>query len=172
MRTLKYAILGLLSQKEMTDQEINETVNATIGSFWSTKHCQVYPEISRLKKEGLIEVDHESNKLTEKGTAALDSWLARDQAIDNTAKDIFSLRMYFSDRLDDERILELIQSQLIQHTAKQKYLEVLFKQRFKNREPDHDERGWYLILKGCIEREDFYINWLRECSDYIKTDDL
>ena len=145
MRTLKFAVLGILSLKPMNEEEIGQTISQDIGCFWSTKHIQVI-----------------------KGSAELDQWLVKDQALDNTAKDIFSLRMYFSHRMNDERICELLQSQKIQHEAKQKFLQVILRQKYKSGHPSHEERGYYLLLKGSIEREAFYVNWLNECLDYIQ----
>lgn len=168
MRTLKYAVLGILSLKPMNEEEIGQTITTDIGAFWSTKHIQVIPEIHRLCKEGAIEKSDNQYVITKKGSAELDSWLVKDQALDNTAKDIFSLRMYFSHRMDDERILELLQSQKIQHEAKQKFLQVMLKQKYKASQPTHEERGYYLLLKGSIEREAFYVHWLCECIDYIR----
>lgn len=168
MRTLKFAVLGILSLKPMNEEEIGQIISQDIGCFWSTKHIQVIPEINRLTKEGLITKNPDGYNITHKGSAELDQWLVKDQALDNTAKDIFSLRMYFSHRMDDERICELLQSQKIQHEAKQKFLQVILRQKYKSGHPSHEERGYYLLLKGSIERETFYVKWLNECLDYIQ----
>lgn len=43
MRTLKYAILGLLNQKEMTGYDLMKQFESTLCEFWSAKHSQIYP---------------------------------------------------------------------------------------------------------------------------------
>ncbi len=47
MRTLKYAILGLVSQKPMTGYDIYKEFDGPIGNFWSAKHSQIYPELKK-----------------------------------------------------------------------------------------------------------------------------
>ena len=54
MRTLKYAILGLLMQSSVTGYDISKAFGDGLGSFWSAKHSQIYPELKRLTEEGLI----------------------------------------------------------------------------------------------------------------------
>lgn len=52
MRTLKYAILGLLNQKEMTGYDLMKQFESTLCEFWSAKHSQIYPELKKLTEEG------------------------------------------------------------------------------------------------------------------------
>lgn len=171
MRALKYCILGLISEQPLTSQEINQTILDNIGNFWSTKHIQVMPELQRLTKEKLITYNGQKQyMITDEGEQELDNWLIKDQAIDNRAKDIFQMRMYFSSRMSDERVLELLNSQIVQHQAKLKFLEVIFNQRYKTNRPTHKQRGDFFNLKCCIKKENAYIDWLKECYTYIKED--
>lgn len=57
MRVLKYAILGLLDQCELTGYDITKHFKDSLGQFWSAKHSQIYPELKRLTEEGFIEFD-------------------------------------------------------------------------------------------------------------------
>ena len=54
MRTLKYAILGLLNRKPMTGYDISKEFNFQLAEFWSAKHSQIYPELKKLVSEELI----------------------------------------------------------------------------------------------------------------------
>ena len=55
MRTLKYAILGLINREPMTGYDITrEFNNNNLANFWYAKHSQVYPELSRLMEEKLV----------------------------------------------------------------------------------------------------------------------
>lgn len=171
MRALKYCILGLISEQPRSSQEINQTISEYISNFWSTKHIQVIPELHRLSKEGLItKDDQERYTITKDGENDLDNWLTKDQAIDNRAKDVFQMRMYFSSRISDQRVLELLNSQIVQHQARRKFLEVILDRRYKDHHPTHHERGDYFNLRGSIKKEEAYIDWLKECFRYIKED--
>lgn len=61
MRTLKYAILGLLNQKEMTGYDLMKQFESTLCEFWSAKHSQIYPELKKLTEEGCIAYKQESS---------------------------------------------------------------------------------------------------------------
>lgn len=54
MRTLKYAILGLLNKEPMTGYDIGKEFSKDLGEFWTAKHSQIYPELKKLLNEGLI----------------------------------------------------------------------------------------------------------------------
>ena len=69
MRTLKYAILGLINREPMTGYDITrEFNNNNLANFWYAKHSQVYPELSRLMEEKLVtcEVVIQGEKLEKK----------------------------------------------------------------------------------------------------------
>ena len=46
MRTLKYAILGLLMRSPVTGYDIAKEFGDGLGCFWSAKHSQIYPELA------------------------------------------------------------------------------------------------------------------------------
>ena len=69
MRTLKYAILGLINRKPMTGYDITREFNSNnLANFWYAKHSQVYPELGRLMEEKLVtcEVVIQGEKLEKK----------------------------------------------------------------------------------------------------------
>ena len=45
MRTLKYAILGMLMQKSMTGYELMQQFESALCEFWTANHSQIYPEL-------------------------------------------------------------------------------------------------------------------------------
>ncbi|NYC48370.1 DNA-binding PadR family transcriptional regulator [Clostridium beijerinckii] len=54
MRTLKYAILGLINRNPLTGYDITKEFNSGLVEFWYAKHSQIYPELKKLTAEGLI----------------------------------------------------------------------------------------------------------------------
>ena len=49
--TLRYILLGLLSKKQMTGYELNQSFKNEIGEFWQAKHSQIYPELAKWKSK-------------------------------------------------------------------------------------------------------------------------
>lgn len=175
MRTLKYAILGLLSQKNMTGYDIYKAFEGTIGNFWSAKHSQIYPELKKLTQEKLITYDisitgevleKKVYTLTAEGKAELNDWLNQDEPMEATAKDVFRLRMFFCKDLSPERTLVLLESQIQQHQDRLEYL--LETNTQFDHEPKAEELGDFLVLQGAIGREKAYLDWLNNCLPYFK----
>ena len=178
MRTLKYAILGLLNRTSMTGYDIAKEFSFQLANFWTAKHSQIYPELKKLVDEKLVVFDIEISgevlekkvyTITEKGREEFLKWLEKDEPMEPTPKNIFRLRMYFSNNLDVETRIKLLEHQLIQHEERIAFLLSQMKP-YVDVPPINDESfGDYLVLKGAIMREETTIKWLKDCIDCCKT---
>jgi DNA-binding PadR family transcriptional regulator len=81
--TLGYALLGVLSRWPLTGYEITQHMKAPIGYQWTAQHSQIYPELARLTKAGLLTYekfagrgspDNKRYSLTDAGRVALPDW--------------------------------------------------------------------------------------------------
>ncbi|OKP88505.1 MULTISPECIES: PadR family transcriptional regulator [Paenibacillus] len=178
MRTLKYAILGLLNNEPMTGYDIGKEFSKDLGEFWNAKHSQIYPELKKLFDEGLIVyeiqisgeiLEKKMYSITEEGKEAFLKWLKQAEPLEPTPKDVFRLRMYFSNHLDVPTRIHLLEHQLLQHQERLQHLR-------KNNErhqsiPPHDsvDFGDYFILDGAILRETVTIQWLENFIQYCKS---
>jgi PadR family transcriptional regulator AphA len=78
-----YVVLGLVEQAgEATPYDLKQIVAATVGTFFSIPHSQVYAEPERLAGGGYLRERREQTgrrrkhyTLTQKGRAALKEWL-------------------------------------------------------------------------------------------------
>lgn len=81
-------ILGMLRIKPMSGYEIKQAVDQSTRFFWAASYGQLYPELRRLAREGLIEGQPVPRgarrrtvyKLTSEGEQALDEWLREPPA--------------------------------------------------------------------------------------------
>ncbi len=175
MRTLKYAILGLINREPMTGYDITREFNSNnLANFWYAKHSQVYPELSRLMEEKLVtcEVVIQGEKLekklysiTEAGKQQLQDWLMKDEPLEATPKDVFRLRMYFSDFMTPEQLKTHLTNQLQKHILKEQYLSDIMLDHHHNTAPAIGTRefGDFMVLEGAIMREKSYIDWINDC---------
>lgn len=172
MRTLKYAILGLLNQQSMTGYELMKQFESALREFWSANHSQIYPELKKLTDENKIEYTVEISgtvlekklySITEDGRRDFMDWLSRDEKMEPTPKNIFRLRVFFSSRLDPEDRIRLLENQLEQHKNRIKHLRNNQLKFDCIPEKDTDEFGDYLVLMGAIMREEMTIEWLEKC---------
>lgn len=64
----QYALLGVLTQFEGTGYDIKKFIETSIGYFWQESYGQIYPNLKKMEKEGLIS----SHRIAEsKGTAKI-----------------------------------------------------------------------------------------------------
>jgi transcriptional regulator, PadR family len=181
MRTLKYAILGLINRESMTGYDLMKVFNMELVNFWYAKHSQIYPELKKLTDEELItyEILPEDEKLrkkiysiTEKGRQEFHNWILQQDLLEPTPKDIFRLKAYFIESLSNAKILNHFHYQLAQRQEKleklQNNMQILLdsKDISKIQSPEY---GDYIVLKSAIKREKSYIEWLNECIEEVTT---
>ena len=161
MRTLKYAILGLINREPMTGYDITREFNSNnLANFWYAKHSQVYPELGRLMDEKLVtcEVVIQGEKLEKKlysitpdGRAQLQEWLMKNEPLEPTPKDVFRLRMYFSDFITPEELKTQLTLQLEKHILKKKYLTDIMHKNYPGVRRFHGARGGH-HARGILHR--------------------
>lgn len=181
MRTLKFAILGLLVNKPMTGYDITKEFNFQLAQFWSASHSQIYPELKKLVNEGLINYDiaitgeileKKLYSITQKGKEEFLTWLHIDEPMPKTPKDVFRLRMYFSNNMESSVRIHLIEQQLSQHKERLEFLYTQFARYPQVPSIDTPEFGDYLVLDGAITREKGLIEWLTKCLNLCKSASL
>ncbi len=169
MRTLKYAILGLLYQEDQTGYELMKQFESTLNEFWSAKHSQIYPELKKLNEEGCVEfqieiagtsLEKKLYSITEKGKEEFRSWLRDETKISATPKDISRLKIFFSGYLSIAEQKELLMDQLRQHEARLQHLKENQKKFSHIPEKNTAEFGDYLVLLGAVMREETQCRWL------------
>lgn len=98
-----YIVLGFLDvEGASTPYALKQYVEATVGSFWSIPHSQLYAEPARLAEDGYLTERREEGgrrrrtyALTAKGRLALERW--RDAPTDALPelRDLSLLKMFF-----------------------------------------------------------------------------
>lgn len=175
MRTLKYAILGLLNQQPMTGYDIAKEFNDNaLAGFWYATHGQIYPELQKLLDEKLVEYDvviqgkvleKKRYSITDQGREEFLSWLSGEEPIPPTPKDVFRLRTYFSDCLEKDAFISMLRRETGKHQYKYEQLLKVREKNFPDGRPEimTPAHGDYMVLDGALIREQTYILWLRRC---------
>jgi len=177
LRTLKYAILGLVKRNPITGYDITKEFNKELANFWYAKHSQIYPELKKLVDEGLVKfeviiagesLEKKLYTITEKGQTDLKKWLLQVEDLDPTPKDKFKLRMYFSEILNKEEIIFQFEDQLKKRNKKLQFLKSKMNE-YDGTIPDvsSHEFGDYMVLDGAILREESYIEWINRCLNSL-----
>lgn len=176
MGNLKYAILGLLNQKELTGYDLMKQFESTLCEFWSAKHSQIYPELKKLTDEGSIAYKIEPSEngsekklyhITEAGRTDFMDWLSSETKPQPTPKDISRLKIFFCNCLPLEDRRFLLEEQLHRHTSRLKHLQNNQTKFTAVPASSDDAFGDYLVLMGAIMREEMMIDWLKKCTDLL-----
>ncbi len=177
MRTLKYAILGLLSQHPMTGYDIAKEFNDNaFANFWYATHGQIYPELRKLLQEGLVEYDvviqgkvleKKLYTITEAGCKEFIDWLASDEDLPPTPKDVFRLKTYFSQFINKADYAAMLHKEMDKHQYKFDCLKHTMASSYPDGRPQPltQAHGDYMVLDGALIREKTYIAWLWRCLE-------
>src|SRR6059058_3253696 len=166
MNAVTPVILGLLSFGPRSGYEIKATVDRSTRFFWAASYGQIYPELSRLEREGLVESEDASNgarrrrvySLTDAGREALADWLL-GRTVTIELRDESLLRLFFADALPREQALMLLEGRRRGHEA---YLEVL---RAIDAIPGTDPDFVDLVLHWGIDFNQWGAEW---CEKQLK----
>jgi PadR family transcriptional regulator, regulatory protein AphA len=174
MNAVTPVLLGMLSLGPRSGYDIKRVVDHSTRFFWAASYGQIYPELRRLEKDGLIEGEDVPNgarerrvyKLTDAGRQALVDWLVtRNFTVEY--RDESLLRLFFADALPREEALRLLEDRKKGH---EQFLEVL--REIENLPGGKDPDFVDLVLQWGIEFNDWGIQWcekhLERLSDKTK----
>ncbi len=111
-------ILGMLKLGARTGYDIKRVTEFSTRFFWGASYGQIYPELRKLERRGLIEGEHDPRgaiarrayHLTEAGEAALHDWLTDRENWIFEYRDEPLLRLFFGDLLARDEVLANVQA--------------------------------------------------------------
>jgi PadR family transcriptional regulator, regulatory protein AphA len=117
------AILGMVYLGNRTGYEIKQLVDKSSRFFWAASYGQIYPELKRLEREGLLEAKDDPRggrnrreySLTPAGEQAFRAWLASDEEPVLEQRNEGLLKLFFADALSAEEVQSLLRQKIEQH---------------------------------------------------------
>jgi DNA-binding PadR family transcriptional regulator len=111
-----FIILGMIRLGARSGYAIKKAADASTRFFWPISLAQVYPELARLVRAGLLtrREDPQGSRerfayeLTEQGEMALEAWLRSTHEAPNQFRDEGVLRLFLADALAEEDQLALV----------------------------------------------------------------
>ena len=112
-------ILGMLKLGVATGYDIKRVIDTSTRFFWTASYGQIYPELKRLRKAGLVRAEQAPRgkvkrtvySLTPKGEKALHDWLTDNQDVLFEIRDESLLRLFFGDLLSRDEVIENLRTQ-------------------------------------------------------------
>ena len=110
-------ILGALHGRARSGYEIKQLVDRSTRFFWAASYGQIYPELRRLEKAGLVAGESNPSggrkrrvyRLTAAGREVLHDWLTSPEAT-HEVRDEGLLKLFFADALAPDEALELVRA--------------------------------------------------------------
>ena len=157
-------ILGMLKLGVPTGYDIKKVIDGSTRFFWTASFGQIYPELKRLRKAGLVRAKEEPRgkvkrtvyELTPKGEEALREWLTDRENVIFEIRDESLLRLFFGDVLSQDDVLaNLRMQQLIFDLVLQRFREI----EVEARAGIEEGREYpYLVLRYGLD----FITWARD----------
>jgi PadR family transcriptional regulator AphA len=112
-------ILGMLKLGVATGYDIKRVIDGSTRFFWTASYGQIYPELKRLRKAGLVrgeqaprgKVKRTVYSLTPKGEEALHDWLTDSEDVLFEIRDESLLRLFFGDLLSRDEVIANLRTQ-------------------------------------------------------------
>jgi DNA-binding PadR family transcriptional regulator len=112
-------ILGMLKLGAPTGYDIKKAIDGSTRFFWTASFGQIYPELKRLRRAGLVRAEQEPRgkvkrtvySLTPKGEQALHEWLTDNENVLFEIRDESLLRLFFGGALSREEVLANLRMQ-------------------------------------------------------------
>ncbi|SDJ40036.1 transcriptional regulator, PadR family [Frankineae bacterium MT45] len=171
---LRYAILTLAVNREITGYELSKVFDNTTTYVWPAGQNQIYPELQKLEAEGLLSgkgVDQDGRpakrvfRITDAGVQALDSWIATLPSF-TTFRDAFQLRVFNFGRIPADISLELIEHQQGQLRERLGIFQAIADTIDRDGLPPGQD-GWRMAVQAGIMTHQAYLDWCDWVRDRI-----
>src|SRR5512134_1935912 len=159
---LRYALLGALADRPRTGYGLLKHFEQSLAYAWPASHSQIYPELARLRDDGLIEQTASGARgsrtyaLTDAGLEEVRRWL-RDTEPDRRVRSDATLRTFFLWLLEPEEAHAQLERERAYWQGILDELEVI---RAEPRGASRKERAFGLALEGGLRSIAARLEWI------------
>lgn len=173
---IKYAILGLLAEKDLHGYDLKSSFDEKIGEFWSLNYGQIYSTLDRMEQEDLVSHDREIQerrpdrktfRITEAGRRELARWLASPVEKVRALRDDFFIKLVFMDKSNPGPLLELIERQRLLYLNRMTLL-TQRKVALKKEATSHAALTTELLIDAGLFHAEADVRWLSLCEAKIR----
>jgi PadR family transcriptional regulator AphA len=159
-----YVILGMLRNQPRSGYEIKQVVDNSARFFWAASYGQIYPELRKLAKAGLVEGEAQAQggrkrtvyRLTASGREELRRWLAEDPTV-LEIRDEGLLKLFFAAAGPPDNAIETVEAR--QRLYEDKLAQLREIEPHARASADDGDPFPYLVLRYGIESSEWAIGW-------------
>ena len=172
-------ILGMLAARPRSGYEIKQLVDRSARFFWSASYGQIYPELKKLEKAGLISGDDSSTgarqrttfRLTAEGKRAAREWIAKPPEILET-RDEGLLKLFFAGAIEPSRAAEIARERAAASRAKASELRVIWEAVDQTGHPEgpaaDPDIGSLTVLRYGIEMSEWAADFFERAAEDLE----
>jgi DNA-binding PadR family transcriptional regulator len=172
-------ILGMLAARPRSGYEIKQLVDSSARFFWAASYGQIYPELKKLEKAGLIAGDDSSRgarqsttyRLTADGKRAAREWIRKPPEVLET-RDEGLLELFFAGSIDPSRAAEIARERAAISRAKAAELRAIWDAVDEAGQPDGPEAepdiGSLTVLSYGIEMSEWAAEWFERAAEDLE----
>ena len=172
-------ILGMLAARPRSGYEIKQLVDRSARFFWSASYGQIYPELKKLEKAGLISGDDSSTgarprttfRLTAEGKRAAREWIGKPPEILET-RDEGLLKLFFAGAIEPRRAAEIARERAAASRAKAAQLRTIWEAVDQTGQPEGPEAdpdiGSLTVLRYGIEMSEWTADWFERAAEDLE----
>ena len=159
---LRYALLGALADRPRTGYALLKHFEQSLAYAWPASHSQIYPELARLRDDGLIEQtgsgarNSKTYAVTDAGLAEIRRWL-RETEPDRRVRSDALLRTFFLWLLEPDEAREELERERGHWHMRLAELEAI---KAGPRGPGRKEQAFGIALEGGIRMIETRLEWL------------
>ncbi|MEU6394062.1 PadR family transcriptional regulator [Streptomyces sp. NPDC046939] len=166
--SLPHAILTALLEKPSSGLELTRRFDKSFGYFWSATHQQIYRELGRLERDGLIRVlpaplpargQKKEYEVLPGGRAELARWTATPQD-PKAMRDPLLLRLRSAAVVGTAGIEAELRRHLDLHQRQLATYREIEKRDFPPGKDTMPDRLQHAVLRAGIDLETFWVEWL------------
>jgi DNA-binding PadR family transcriptional regulator len=172
-------ILGMLAARPRSGYEIKQLVDNSARFFWAASYGQIYPELKRLQKAGLISGNDSAHgarkrtvhKLTAAGKRAAREWIERAPET-YELRDEGLLALFFAGSIEPPRTAEIAReraSMSRESAASLRAIEQELERKGRVEGPEHKpDAGSMTVLRYGIEMNEWAAEWFERAAGNLK----
>jgi PadR family transcriptional regulator AphA len=175
--SLQYAILGLLSYRQMTGYDLKKMFDDSINNFWAASLSQIYRELGTLENKGYLtsEIVKQNDRpdkriygITDGGRYAFREWIRNfPEKLSKEKRDEFTLRIFFGSNLTKEELIfqfRRFKEEKLRQLEEINYFYQISDQYVRDMELfNGEEIYWKFILRRAFLTVEMSIGWADEC---------
>jgi DNA-binding PadR family transcriptional regulator len=172
-------ILGMLAAKPRSGYEIKQLVDSSARFFWAASYGQIYPELKKLEKQGLITGNDSSQgsrqrttfDLTAAGKRAARQWISAPQEV-LESRDEGLLKLFFAGSINKARAPQIARERAQASRAKAAQLRVIAEQVEAAGQPEgpaaKPDAGSLLVLRYGIDASEWTAEWFERAAEELE----